>query len=369
MDLYKIYGQLGKSHLKSAIQADFDTVSLLRSFSDFIVALKICDHISEDFGRGTSLLRIHESTKPILAGALESGFLLKLKKGENDFNELLSLADASKNRLLLEDIEENRFLSLNGVPDSVIKNIEGIKDQIVFYSKKYLKEESLSGTSSFSGVGDMHNRVIDLRMKLDSLRKEVGHYSIDHSVHKYQIRKSNPDGIMKSLRNDEAMLEYFCSDSIIYLFLARKEGSFMEKVVIPSSFHDSLMECLRQLKGAGIKNFSSLSHTLYSYLIAPLKPRLNDIHRLIIIPDEELFLFPFETLICEDHDEVPGKISSSWHYLLRDFEISYHFSAEAWLNDTVNSGSFKTTTRFAGFAPGFMKTLMTRFLLIHFLSR
>ena|GEM_PF-2255628 len=353
MDLYKIYGHLGKSHLKSAIQADLDTVSLLRSFSDFIVALKICDHISEDFGRGISLLRMHESAKPILAGALESGFMLKLKRGEKNFNELLSLADASKNRLLLEDIDENRFLSLTGVPDSVIKNIEGIKDEIVLYSKKYLKEESLSGTSSFSGLSVIRNRVIDLRMKLDSLRKEIGQYSIDHSIHKYQIRKSDPDGIMKNLRNDEAMLEYFCSDSIIYLFLARQEGSFMERVVIPSSFHYSLMECLRQLKSAGIKNFSTLSHTLYSYLIAPLEPRLTDIHRLIIIPDEELFLFPFETLIREDHDEVPGKISPSWHYLLKDFEISYHFSAEAWLNDTINNGSSKTATRFAGFAPGF----------------
>lgn len=353
LDLYKIYGHMGKSHLQSAIQADLDTINLIRAYSDFRIALKICDHIGKDFGHGTSLLTLHESTKPILAGALESGFLLKLKKGEKDFDELLILADASKNRLLLEDIEESRFLLLSGVLDSVVKNMQGIKDEIVFYSRKYMGEEPSSGVPLFSGPVDVQSRVINLRMRLDSIRNEIGRYSVAYSINKSQLRKSDPDGVIKSLRDDEAMLEYFCADSIIYSFLLSKEGSFMERVVVPATFHFSLMECLHQLKSAGTQNFSSLSNSLYNYLIAPMEPRLTNIKHLIIIPDEELFLFPFETLIRENQDKIPGKISRSSHYLLRDFEISYHFSAEAWLNDTTNTGSFKTATRFAGFAPGF----------------
>jgi CHAT domain-containing protein len=90
-------------------------------------------------------------------------------------------------------------------------------------------------------------------------------------------------------------------------------------------------------------------------------PRLNGIRRLIIIPDEELSLFPFETLIRKDSTgaEVPeatGTNSSSLHYLIRDFEIAYHLSAEAWYRDTANTGLLQTSYRFAGFAPVFGNT-------------
>jgi len=353
LDLYKIYGHLGKSQLQSSIQAGSDTVSLSRSFSDFLKALKICDHIRKDFGQGTSRMTFHESTKSILDGAIESGFLLKEKKGTMDFDDLFSLADANKNRVLLEDMEENRSMTLSGVPDSILKKIRELKDEIVFYSRKYIKEDSSPGTSPFTRLNELQNKVIDLKLKLDSLRKKIDRYSPDHPLQTQQERKVYPFLIMKSLRNDEAMLEYLCSDSVIYLFLIRPEGSSMKRVVLPSSFNNYLRECLHQLKGAGIRNFSSLSRTLYNYLIAPVEPRLNGIRRLIIIPDEELSLFPFETLIREDPIEVSGTNSTSWHYLIRDFEIIYHFSAEAWLKDTANAGLLKTSYRFAGFAPGF----------------
>jgi CHAT domain-containing protein/tetratricopeptide (TPR) repeat protein len=353
LDLYKIYGHMGKSQLQSAIQADFDTVSLSRSFSDFLKALKICDHISKDFGQGTSRMTFHESTKSILAGAIESGFLLKEKKGTMDFDDLFSMADANKNRVLIEDMEENRSMTLSGIPDSILKKIRELKDEIVFYSRKYIKEDFSPGTSPYAGLDKLQNKVIDLKLKLDQLRKKIDRYSPDYPLQTQQERNVYPSCIMKSLRNDEAMLEYLCSDSVIYLLLIRPEGLSVKRVVLPSSFNYSLRECLHQLKGAGIRNFTSLSHTLYNYLIAPVEPLLKNIRRLIIIPDEELSLFPFETLIREDPIEASGKNSTSWHYLLRDFEIIYHFSAESWLKDTANAGLLNTTFRFAGFAPGF----------------
>jgi len=353
LDLYKIYGHLGKSQLMSAIQTDLDTVSLSRSFSDFFKALKICNHISKDFGQGTSRMTFHESIKSILAGAIESGFLLKEKKNTMNFDDLFSMADANKNRVLLEDMEENRSMSLSGVPDSILKKIREMKDEIVFYSRKYIKEDSSPGTSLYTGLDELQNKVIDLKLKLDQLRKKIDQYSPDYLVQTQQQRKVYPSCIIKSLRNDEAMIEYFCSDSVIYLFLIRSEGLSVKRAVLPPTFNYSLRECLHQMKCAGIRNFSPLSHSLYNYLIAPVEPLLKNIRRLIIIPDEELSLFPFEALIREDPNEASGKNATSWHYLLRDFEIIYHFSAEAWLKDTANAGLFTKSYRFAGFAPGF----------------
>jgi CHAT domain-containing protein len=356
LDLYKIYGHMGKSQLQSAIQADFDTVSLSLSFSDFTLALKICDHISKNFGQESSRMTFREKTKSFLAGALESGFLLKREKGIKSFDDLFELADANKNRLLLEDQGENRFISCHRGTDSIIRTIRRIKDEIVFSSRRYLNEESSPNTTPNAELSEMQDKVIDLQLKLDSLRKEVDHYSPDLSLQKYYLQKSLSTGIIKSLKDDEAMLEYFCYDSIIYLFLIRNEGLSMNRVMVPRSLHNSFKECLHELKCAGIQNFPSLSYILYTYLIAPVEKRLNGIHELIIIPDEKLSLFPFETLIRDNPNECSSAISSSWHYLIKDFEISYQFSAEAWLKDTVKTRLLTTSCRFAGFAPGFYST-------------
>jgi CHAT domain-containing protein len=353
LDLYKIYFQMGQSLLQLSIQSNSDTVLLFHSFSSFILALRICDHISKDFGQGPSMLAIHESAKSIVAGALESGFLLKVRKGENNFYDLFSLADDNKNRLLLEGTRENRFLSQSKVSDSIKSTIRGIKDEIVFYTRKYLKEGSSPGFCSIPDLNDMLNKVTSLKLKLDSLRKNLGEHADNNNYSVSHQKKCNPTKITNCLKHDEAILEYFCSDSIIYMFLVSKEGTSMERVVVPATFHNTLSECMLHLKGAEIKNFPSLSHDLYNYLVAPIESRLKNIHRLIIIPDEELFFFPFETLISENIDVDSVIYSPSLHYLLRDFEISYHFSAECWFSDTLNPTWRTNAYRFAGFAPGF----------------
>jgi CHAT domain-containing protein/tetratricopeptide (TPR) repeat protein len=350
LDLYKIFGSRGRSYLKSAIQNGYDTVSLTRSYHDFLAALKICDHISQDFGQGASRLTFDESVKSILAGAIESGFLLKMRPGTPDFDELFSLADASKNRMLTEALEENRFLQISGVPDTLSKRIRELKDDIVFYSRKYIDEEPSAVSSPLSGLNELQNKVIDLKLQLDSMRKMTGPSFPDYLLQRDKERKEDHSLILKYLRQDEAMLEYLWNDSVLYIFLVRQDGSLMKRVALPANFKASLTECLSQLKSAGIRNYSTLSRNLYKCLITPVEPGLNGIRRLIIIPDEELSLFPFETLLRED---TIGTKPSFWHYLLRDFGISYHFSAEAWIKDMAKNGLPGTSDCFAGFAPGF----------------
>jgi CHAT domain-containing protein len=356
LDLYKIYSHMGQSLLKLSIPSNSDTVSLCHSFSAFILALKICDHISKDFGQGSSMLAIHESAKSILAGALESGFLLKVRRGENDFYDLFSLADENKNRLLLEGTRENHFLSQSDVSDSLKSIIRRIKDEIVFYSRKYIREESIPVFSSIPDLNDILYKVTGLKLKLDSLRKNIGEQPNDNYYAFSHQKKYNPSRITNCLKHDEAILEYFCSDSIIFIFLVTKDGSYMKRVVVPATFYSTLSECINHLKGADIRNFPSLSHDLYNHLVAPVESRLKNIHRLIIIPDEELSLFPFETLLSEENEVDSVTNSTSYHYLLRDFEISYHFSAECWFRDTLNPAFQTNDFRFAGFAPGFSDT-------------
>lgn len=353
LDVYRIYEHMGKNQLQCAISRGYDTLCLSQSYSSFVTALKISEHISQDFGQGISRMIFQESTKSILSGAMESGFLLREKQGVPRYDDLFFLSDENTHRMLLEDMEENRSLSFSGSPDSIIHKIRGLKDEIVRSSRRYITEDPCFRATHLSSLDDLQNKVIDLRMKLDSMRKTIRqNYSLPSSL----IRKeqmTTPALIMKSLKKDEAMLEYLWADSVVYLFLVRSDGLSMQRIVISPEFTVCLKECLHQLKGAGIQNFSSLSHTLYRYLIAPAESQLKGIRRLIIIPDEELSLFPFETLIREDTVANSDPDTRTWHYLIRDFEVIYHFSGKAWLKDTITANLIPAAYSFAGFAPGF----------------
>ncbi|MCX6247822.1 MAG: CHAT domain-containing protein [Bacteroidetes bacterium] len=353
LDLYKIYEHRGRSRLQSAAHSGLDTTLLSLGCSDYLTALKICNHVGKDFGNGASRMTFHELTKSILTGTIESIFLLQKNTGKPDFDEIFSLADEARNRMLLEDLKENKLMKSSGVDDSIIENIRRVKEDIVFYSRKYISEDLSPGTPAYSDLNNLQNKVIDLKLNLDSLRKKpIEQGQVNPLLNQYG-NGGLTSQVMKRLKNDEAMLEYLCSDSVMYLFLIRPDGTTIRRAVLPSSFYKTLRECLHQLKSAGCENFLSMSRYLYQCLIAPLESELKGIRHLIVIPDEVLSLFPFETLIRDLPSQNSLQNISSWHFLVKEFEISYHFSAEAWLMIRPNSESPSKPYSFAGFAPAF----------------
>lgn len=356
LDLYKIFQGRGRSRLRLFRQSVPDITLVALAYDDFLKALKICNNIGNDFGRGSSRMIFQESTKSILEDAVEAGYLLNMKTGKPGFDELFSLADGSRNRILLGDMEENRSLELSGIPDSIRQEIKDIKDEIVFSSRKYLKEGSLPPADWNSRANEMQSRLIDLHQRLDSLRKKCEHsVSVDTRFSKNN-RQAGPAELRGKLVRDEAILEYLSGDSAIYIFLVRKDSSIMKKVDLSSSYKKTFQAFLHALKGAESRNFFALSRSLSQSLFTPISSGLDGIHRLIIIPDRELSLFPFETLIRSDGKEGSAGAAmnpSSWQYLVRDFGISYHFSAESWFRDSVRNTMKEPSYRFAGFAPGF----------------
>jgi CHAT domain-containing protein/tetratricopeptide (TPR) repeat protein len=356
LDLYKIFRQMGGTHLQLAQQNGYDTNELSHSLHDFSIAQKICNYISKDFGQGSSRIAFQESTKPILTGIIETSYRLGLIKGNPDYDELFAIADASKNRVLLEDLKENRSLSLAGVPDPLRKKIKELKDDIIFCSRKYLNNDQLS-EFPFSGSNQLQEKVIDLKLQLDSLRKTVKSSSQEYSSPEYPQRTNYAPDIRKSLQKDEAIIEYLCSDSLLYLFLIRKEGISMKKTILDAPLKSLVLDYLHLIKITDVENFDQLSKKLYTHLITPVTSMLTGIHHLIIIPDEELSICPFETLIREDTTVFSERKNTFSHYLINDFEVSYHFSAVAWMNDTTNKSNTPSSFRFAGFAPDFSDTV------------
>jgi CHAT domain-containing protein len=88
---------------------------------------------------------------------------------------------------------------------------------------------------------------------------------------------------------------------------------------------------------------------LYSNLIGPVKDKLKNIKKIIIIPDRNLHYLPFESLVIE---EFSGKV----RYLIEGFCISYAPSISSLINLLSRKKPSKREVKFLGFAdPVYLK--------------
>ena len=143
--------------------------------------------------------------------------------------------------------------------------------------------------------------------------------------------------LMASLNSDQAVLDYFYNDSLIYIFCVTKNGVNLSAMPITNDFKKKISLEYRYLKTADPR-LEENSKYLYSILLEPVMNLIKNKNSLIIIPYDDLFTIPFEVLI-----DKKGK------YLINNYKVSYHFSSQnLYLNKKENNqGSF------LGYAPDF----------------
>lgn len=127
----------------------------------------------------------------------------------------------------------------------------------------------------------------------------------------------NYSSIQQKLNIDEALLEYYSTEKNLFSVCITKDA--VATSLNPVDKFSNLIENHFR----AFKTGSLLSHddTIYQLLIDPYSNLLHEKNHLIIIPDETLSQYPFETI------NTPDKLP-----LLFRYSISYCYSSSLWLN-------------------------------------
>jgi len=236
-------------------------------------------------------------------------------------------------------------------------------------------EEQLRSETSFlmsrirestGNVEALNQQLFELIKKRDSVidgfeKKYPKYYQL-----KYSTRTASVKDVQNHILNsNDALVEYFMSDSSLYIFAVTKNNHEVKQVKKGSAFNQQL----RFFQNA-LRNPNLLSHQLpdyqqyllsasllYDYLIAPIDSLIKD-KQLIIVPDGELALIPFEALLTKKVSRTDIDYSSL-PYLIKRQALSYANSTTLLLSEKENYKPIKgRKNRMLAFAPTFSNSQM-----------
>ncbi len=244
----------------------------------------------------------------------ENGIRLALVLADQPFHYkkyaeiAFSFCERSKSSVLLEAIQETKAKSFSGIPDSLIRYEDSLKNEIAFYQQQVAKGENIDFNQSRLFVYQQAQRNFASQLETDFPK----YYELKYQAGSFDIQQ-----IMSSLEPGEVMISYFQASDNLYVFAVTQEGIDIQTRDI-DFFRQNVSALRNAIKFRISATLDYESTSLYQLLI----PELSDeITSIIFIPDGILSTVPFEAL----------KNPETTEYLVQNYNVSYDYSSQLML--------------------------------------
>lgn len=273
--------------------------------------------------------------------ALSSAWMLFRESGERKYlEECLEVSEKAKAAGLLMETRSNRAIDYH-LPPELSRLEKDLLADIRDYGEAIYKENEKENPDD-DLVAYYQEQVFSASARHDSL---VDVFEEDYPRYfnlKHNSNVSSIDEIKKAVGRKGNFIEYYLSDSLLYIFLVNRDGIFAEEVLAGDELKEKIIKYRSILLNPSInsgaikqyREFTRLSGELYNILLQPLTGKLVS-NKLIISADDIIAYIPFETLI----DKKPGYDNVNYRdlsYLMKEYEIIYEYSATL-MTETTSS--------------------------------
>ncbi|MEL6863686.1 MAG: CHAT domain-containing tetratricopeptide repeat protein [Bacteroidota bacterium] len=273
-------------------------------------------------------------------------------------------AEGNKALGLLESIAKTQAIGYGQIPDSLLDKERSLRLNKTFYDNRIKDALQKKEQPDSSKIALWEKEVFELR----EAHKALIRYFEEAFPQYHQLKYPNENIALAKLQEalgkqkNTALLEYFIGQEKSYVFCFLPNGL----TVFDLDEVDLIFRDITQLRGLisqapmsaelgkQFPLFCGAAHRLYQHLLqASLATIPTDIAQLILIPDDALNYLPFELLLSQlPKDTTLGFIPQNLHYLLNDFQLSYHYSARLWL-DQMEQAPSEADRHFVAYAPSF----------------
>ncbi len=267
-------------------------------------------------------------------------------KSELDYNKLaFYFSEKNKSSVLLEALSGTEALQFAGIPDSLLI----LEKKLSLNITNYINLKNNEKNDSLENI--WNDRLFKSQRSYDSL---IAVYEIQYPEY-YNLKYNNSPTSIQQVSNlldkKTAILSYSVGDSTITIFAISKKDFVITQIAKPDSLDDIIFDYHFYISETGlfldeifwgthwsIVEYEKIAFQLYNLLFPPeiqifLKGGLfYDIENLIIIPDGQLAIIPFETLhtkkyVAEWTNWKSKTYFAEMPYLIKNYNISYNYSA------------------------------------------
>jgi len=320
------------------------------SIATYQLALELIVKMRTGYSAESSKLSFTESAYNIYEKAIKAAFKAHEITGEDKYKEIAFLfAEKSKNGILLEGLSDSKTKHFVGIPDTLLHFERQLKIEQAFYNKELSKEFEKGVDIDSSKISLLQDKSFTLQQAYDNL---ISKFETDYPEYynlKYQTQTISIKQLQeKILTENDAIVEYFLGDSTIFIFTIDRQKFNVFSIDKYQPIEEQVNSLRANLNNHDYQGYTNNAFKLYQALIKPIE-RLIKNKNLIIIPDGILCHLPFDVLLAQkakDNNDDYRKLN----YLIKDFQISYSYSASL-LIENINNDRIESPVKVMAFAP------------------
>jgi len=319
------------SVLLPTIKAQYQQTSTPNKLQEHFLLAKAAMRISEKnrnkLNSEDDKLRLLRSNTNFVAEGIATALALE----EDYHKEAFTFAELNKSILLADAIKGNRARNLGDLPDSLINKEAQLQNKLQKLKKKQIQAK---GENELKII---NRQLSTLQLEIDAFIKAIqAQYPKYHAL-KYENITAKLSDIQNLLDEKSCLLEYFITDSLIYLFEVSKQRLRIHTINISKKLLYQKVDNFRRALSdyTYIVNKSAEAKILYTetaywFYKNIIEVALQDesIQKLIIITDGQLGHIPFDVFLTDNAQQKSS--FTEMEYLLKQYDISYDYSATLW---------------------------------------
>lgn len=311
---------------------------------------------------------LSRTASQIYESAIRVGFeLYKRTNDQKYLDHVFYFTEKNKSEVLTNSIDDISAKKLSLLPDSLLDFEQNIKIEQTYYESQLVQQKSQKNGYDTVKFSYNKNRLFRLNRKHDSLILALEQSYPRYHQLKYKNNTIDLEELQQKIDKNTALIEYFEGDSSIYILTITKNDFIVSSIEDQATMNENIDKFRKvtelwreaQQTDASYLKYVSSAYELYKSLIKSNIDSLSknqEIENLIIIPDGKLSYLPFELLIKGDTSGITGDYTSL-DYLIKDYNISYGYSASLLYQNNSVSNRKKPESRYLGFAPSYKNSL------------
>ena len=333
---------------------DQKTLESASNTAELIVSLleKVRINISEEDSR----LVLGDKYRDSYINAIRDFNLLYKLTSDNQYLEkAFEYSEKCKVAGLLTSTRELKAVQFH-IPSGIADLEKKLRWDISLFNA-LIYQETVSEKSDTALINRWKESLLESTRRRDSLILVFEKQYPDYYAIKYNTHVAGLKDISRIVGRNGNYINYIISDTILYIFTANRKSQNIFAFSIDSAFFNNIRQFRSLLSKPSLSDnartafekYKSIGYELYKTLIAPVKPYLIS-NSLFISPDNILSYIPFETIPVSA--DTGGKfLYSEVSYLMKDFDISYTYSATFMAESVKRDYSFGN--KVIAFAPNY----------------